>query len=445
MTLLDATLLNATHAPELKSWVESANTGESDFPIQNLPFGRFRRVHTTEPWRIGVAIGDHILDLKLAAEAGTWSADAQVMLAPLALGDLNVFMARNAAARSALRAELSAALAAGNAQQEALDRALLPQIEAQMTLPCAIGDYTDFYTGIHHATAVGKLFRPDSPLLPNYPWVPIGYHGRASSIGVSGQQFKRPMGQTKGEAPTPVFGPSQRVDYELELGLFVGPGNALGDRIAIEHAEDHLFGVCLLNDWSARDLQAWEYQPLGPFLAKNFATTISPWVVTMEALAPYRSAFTRPAGDPQPLPYLDSPFNRAHGAIEMTLEVWLQTAAMAAAAEPAVKLSRSSVAEAAYWTFAQLVTHHSVGGCNLQPGDLLGSGTLSGPSPEQGGSLLELSAGGKQKITLPNGEERTFLQDGDTITLRGHCARAGAARIGLGEVSGTVISATVPA
>ena len=249
--------INATHDPKLQSWVTSANTGETDFPIQNLPFGRFRRVDTTEPWRIGVAIGDHILDLSLAAEAGEWSADAQVMLAALAVGDLNVVMARNAAARSALRAELSAALAESSPQQEALDRALLPQSEAQMTLPCAIGDYTDFYTGIHHATAVGKLFRPDNPLLPNYPWVPIGYHGRASSIGVSGQQFKRPMGQTKGEAPTPVFGPSLRVDYELELGLLVGPGNALGDAISIDDAEDHLFGLCLLNDWSARDLQAW--------------------------------------------------------------------------------------------------------------------------------------------------------------------------------------------
>ena len=434
-------LINATHDPKLQSWVTSANTGETDFPVQNLPFGRFRRVDTTEPWRIGVAIGDHILDLSLAAEAGEWSADAQVMLAALALGDLNVFMARNAAARSALRAELSAALAESSPQQEALDRALLPQSEAQMTLPCAIGDYTDFYTGIHHATAVGKLFRPDNPLLPNYPWVPIGYHGRASSIGVSGQQFKRPMGQTKGEAPTPVFGPSLRIDYELELGLLVGPGNALGDAISIDDAEDHLFGLCLLNDWSARDLQAWEYQPLGPFLAKNFATTISPWVVTMEALAPYRTAFTRPAGDPQPLPYLDSAFNRERGAIEMTLEVWLQTATMRDAGVAAVKLSQSKVAEAAYWTFAQLVAHHTVNGCNLQPGDLLGSGTLSGPTPEQGGSLLELSMGGKQKITLPNGEQRTFLEDGDTVTLRGHCARPGAARIGLGEVSGTVIAA----
>jgi fumarylacetoacetase len=441
------TLLNATHDPKLKSWVTSANTGETDFPIQNLPFGRFRRSATTEPWRIGVAIGDHVLDLNLAAEACQWSAEVEVMLASLALGNLNVFMARSTVARSALRAELSAALAEGSPQQEALDRALVPQSEVQMTLPCAIGDYTDFYTGIHHATAVGKLFRPDDPLLPNYPWVPIGYHGRASSIGVSGQEFRRPVGQTKGEAATPAFGPSQRLDYELELGIFVASGNLQGDAIPMDAAEDHLFGLCLLNDWSARDLQAWEYQPLGPFLSKSFATTISPWIVTMEALAPYRTAFTRPAGEPQPLPYLDSAFNREHGAIDISLEVWLQTAAMRDAGAAPHRLSQSNVVEAAYWTFAQLIAHHSVNGCNLQPGDLFGSGTLSGPTPDGSGSLLELSMGGKQKITLPNGEQRTFLQDGDTVTLRGHCARPGAARIGLGEVSGTVLSArsTAPA
>ena len=438
MTL--SVITNATHDPTLRSWVESANAAETDFPVQNLPFGRFRRAGTTEPWRIGVAIGDHVLDLKLAAEAGRWSAEAQVMLASLALGDLNTFMARNPAARSALRAEISAALAVGSAQQEALDRALLPQSECQMTVPCTIHDYTDFYTGIHHATTVGKLFRPDNPLLPNYRWVPIGYHGRASSIGVSGQQFKRPRGQTQGEAGTPAFGPSQRIDYELELGFLIGPGNGLGEPIPIDAAEAHLFGVCLLNDWSARDLQAWEYQPLGPFLAKNFATTVSPWVVTMEALAPYRAAFTRPAGDPQPLPYLDGAGNRERGALDIVLEAWLQTAAMREAGLPAVRLSQAGSLEAAYWTAAQLVTHHTVNGCNLQPGDLLGSGTLSGPAPGQGGSLLELSLGGKQKITLPNGEQRTFMQDGDTVTLRGFCNRPGAARIGLGEVSGTVVA-----
>ena len=435
------TTLNATHDPQLRSWVESANAPGTDFPIQNLPYGRFRRATSTEPWRIGVAIGDHVLDLNLAAAAGGWSAEVEVMLASLALGDLNVLMARHPAARASLRAALSAALAVGSPQQDALDRALVPQSEVQMTLPCAIGDYTDFYAGIHHATAVGKLFRPENPLLPNYQWVPIGYHGRVSSIGVSGQQFPRPHGQTKGEAPTPVFGPIQRMDYELELGIFVGPGNVQGEPIPMAAAEDHLFGLCLLNDWSARDLQAWEYQPLGPFLSKSFATTISPWIVTMEALAPFRTAFTRPAGDPQPLPYLDSEHNRSDGAIDLTLEVWLQTRQMRDAGQPAERLSQSNLAEAAYWTFAQLVAHHSVNGCNLQPGDLFGSGTLSGPTLAQSGSLLELSQGGKQKITLANGEQRSFLQDGDTVTLRGYCERAGCARIGLGEVSGTLLEA----
>jgi len=316
---------------------------------------------------------------------------------------------------------------------------------AEMSVPCVIGDYTDFYTGIHHATTVGKLFRPDNPLLPNYKWVPIGYHGRGSSIGVSGQSFKRPLGQVKGEAEAPVLGPSKRIDYELELGIFVGPGNALGEPISIENAEEHLFGVGLLNDWSARDLQAWEYQPLGPFLSKNFATSVSPWIVTMEALAPYRCAFDRPAGDPQPLPYLNSAANREQGALDLTLEVWIQTAKMRAAGESAVRLSQSNAADSAYWTLAQLVTHHTVNGCNLQPGDLFGSGTLSGPKPDQGGSMLELSMGGKQKIALPNGEQRTFMEDGDTIVLRGHCERVGAARIGFGEVSGTLLPANLVA
>jgi fumarylacetoacetase len=433
--------LNPTHDPALRSWVESANAAGCDFPIQNLPFGRFRRAGSGEAWRIGVAIGDQVLDLKAASETGAWSADVQALLVPLAGGDLNGFMATSASSRSALRAALSSALSAGSAQQRPLASALVPQPSAEMTLPCAIGDYTDFYTGIHHATTVGKLFRPDNPLLPNYKWVPIGYHGRASSIGVSGQRFKRPLGQTKGDAETPLFGPSKRMDYELELGLFVGPGNAQGEPISIADAEDHLFGLCLLNDWSARDLQAWEYQPLGPFLAKNFASTISPWIVTMEALAPYRVPFARPDGDPQPMPYLDSAPNRSEGALDMTLEVWLQTSKMRDAGQAPVKLSQSSVRDSAYWTFAQLVTHHTVNGCNLQAGDLLGSGTLSGPNPAQGGSLLELSMGGKQKITLPNGEQRAFLEDGDTVTLRGYCERTGAARIGLGEVSGTLLAA----
>ncbi len=318
---------------------------------------------------------------------------------------------------------------------------LLAQSAAEMAVPCRIEDYTDFYTGIHHATTVGKLFRPQNPLMPNYKWVPIGYHGRGSSIRVSGQRFRRPMGQLKGEVGAPVLGPTQQLDYERELGFFTGAGNALGEPIGIGAAEQHLFGVCLLNDWSARDVQSWEYQPLGPFLSKNFATTVSPWIVTIEALAAFRAPFVRPASDPQPIPYLDSPANREHGALDIVLDVELQTAKMREAGAVAVRLTCSSTRQAAYWTPAQLIAHHTVNGCNLQPGDLLGSGTLSGPAPDEAGSLLELTLGGKKPITLPNGETRTWLEDGDTLVMRGYCERDGAARIGLGEVTGTVLPA----
>jgi fumarylacetoacetase len=319
--------------------------------------------------------------------------------------------------------------------------ALLAMNTVELGLPCEVGDYTDFYTGIHHATTVGKLFRPENPLLPNYKWVPIGYHGRASSIGVSGQQFHRPRGQTlKPGATVPDFGPSARLDYELELGAWIAGGNDLGEPVAMAQAEDHIFGITLLNDWSARDVQAWEYQPLGPFLAKNFATTVSPWLVTLEALAPFRAAFERPAADPQPLPYLDSAPNRNAGAIDIALEVWLQTPAMRAAGSAGQRLSTSNMRDA-YWTLAQLVAHHTVSGCNLRSGDLLGTGTLSGPAPEQAGSLLELTQGGKQPIALANGETRTFLQDGDAVILRGSCQREGARRIGFGDCRGTVLAA----
>jgi fumarylacetoacetase len=422
------TNLNTTHDPALRSWVASANVAGCDFPIQNLPFGRFRRAGTSEPFRLGVAIGDQVLDLKAAGIV-----DHE---------NMNTLMAAAPAGRQALRARLSEGLREGSAQQAAWAAALVPQAQAEYTVPCRIGDYTDFYTGIHHATTVGKLFRPDQPLMPNYKWVPIGYHGRASSIVVSGQSFKRPNGQTLAHGATePAFGPCKRLDYELELGFYIGQGNALGEPIPMGEAEQHLFGVGLFNDWSARDIQAWEYQPLGPFLSKSFASTISPWIVTMEALAPFRAAFTRPEGDPQPLPYLDAPSNRASGALDITLEVWLQTAKMRAAGEEGVRLTRGNTTQAAYWTAAQLVAHHTVNGCNLQPGDLLGSGTLSGPEQQEAGSLLEQTLGGKQPITLANGETRTFLEDGDTLILRGWCERAGAVRIGLGEARGTVVAA----
>jgi fumarylacetoacetase len=430
--------LDATHDPALKSWVASANAPDTDFPIQNLPFGRFRPAGTTKGWRIGVAIGDQVLDLRAVMDQELWDDAARRLLLPLAEGDLNAFMAMGPSARRSLRALLSEGLREGSGMEAVLADCLWPQSQVEMGLPCRIGDYTDFYTGIHHATTVGKLFRPDNPLLPNYKWVPIGYHGRVSSIGVSGQRLHRPMGQMKREGEVPAFGPCERLDYELELGVFVGSGNPLGRPMDMEQAEDDWFGLVLLNDWSARDVQAWEYQPLGPFLSKNFGTTISPWVVTQEALAPFRVASERPQGDPQPLPYLDSPGNRAQGGIDIQLEVLLQTSAMRAQGVAPERLSQSNFRDA-YWTVAQMLAHHSSNGCNLQPGDLLGSGTQSGPQPEQGGSLLELTRGGRQAITLGNGEQRRFLEDGDTVLLRARCVRAGARAIGFGACAGTVL------
>ena len=436
-----AEALDFTHDATLRAWLASANTPETDFSIQNLPLGMFRRAGSQESFRPGVAIGDQIVDLLAACDAGVLPPAVVASLAGCAHGELNAFMVQGRAARFALRHALSQSLREGSAQQAALQPTLLAQAEAEYAVPCRIGDYTDFYTGIHHATTVGKLFRPDNPLLPNYKWVPIGYHGRASSIGVSGQKFVRPRGQTKGpNDEVPVLRPTQRLDYELELGVFVGQGNTLGEPIPMAQAEDHAFGLVLLNDWSARDFQAWEYQPLGPFLAKNFASTISPWIVTMEALAPFRAPFVRAAGDPPPLPYLSSDSNRQQGGLDIGLEVLIQTQAMRAAGLPAQRLSQSNYRDA-YWTVAQMITHHTVNGCNLQVGDLLGSGTQSGEKPEQAGSLLELSAGGKNPLTLANGETRTFLQDGDSIILRAHCQRSGFRRIGFGDCQGQVLAA----
>lgn len=430
--------LNETHDPSLRSWVASAQAEGCDFPIQNLPFAALRRQGSAQDFRLAVAIGDQALDLGAAGVAqalGLSTALAQAVAQP----QLNALMALGPAAWSQLRLALSRALREGSAAQAALAPALIPLAEVAYALPARIGDYTDFYTSVYHATNVGRLFRPDNPLLPNYKWVPIGYHGRSSSIGVSPQAFVRPQGQLMAPgASAPVLGASQRLDIELELGIFVGQGNALGEPVAIEQASEHVFGLCLLNDWSARDIQAWEYQPLGPFLAKNFASTVSPWVVTLQALAPYRTAPWRPADDPQPLAYLHSAEDAAHGALDIGLEVWLQTAQMRQAGLAPTRLVRTSYRHA-YWTLAQLVAHHTVNGCNLQPGDLLGSGTLSGPTLDEAGALLELTAGGKNPITLPNGETRTFLLDGDTVTLRGHCSRQGAARIGFGACVGTVM------
>jgi len=436
-------LLDPTHAPALKSWVSSANMPGCDFPIQNLPLGRFRPQGgggvDLEPLRVGVAIGEQVLDLKLATAQCPWPEAMQPLLAPLASGDLAAFMAMGRPAWKQLRAALSAALAEGSEQGPFLESCLLPLADANMALPCRIGDYTDFYAGIHHARAVGTLMRPDQPLLPNYAWVPIGYHGRASSVGID-SPVKRPNGQTRSAEGRPHFGPSKRLDYELELGLWVGQSNELGQPVPIAEAEDRLFGVTLLNDWSARDIQAWEYQPLGPFLAKSFVTTVSPWVVSFEALAPFRKPWVRVVEQTETLPYLDSDENEAQGALDITLQVWLQTATMRERGEPAVRVSQSN-AQDACWTAAQLLAHHTSNGCNLQVGDLLGSGTLSGPRPEQAGSLLELTHGGKVPHTLPSGEQRSFLEDGDSVTLRAFCEAPGAVRIGLGAVTGTVLAA----
>jgi len=420
-------VIDHTHDASVRSWLDSANDEATDFPLQNLPLGRFRTA-AQESWRIGVAIGDQILDLQQAGLLDT--------------PDMPALLQADAAQRRALRHTLYAALRAGSPRAAALRAALVPQSAARLGLPCEIGDYTDFYAGIHHAQAVGALLRPDSPLLPNYRWIPIAYHGRASSIDVSPSQFARPWGQRRGpqEGAPPGFKPTARLDYELELGLIVGRGNPRGFPIAMEQAEDHLAGVVLFNDWSARDIQGWEYQPLGPFLGKSFASTISPWIVTREALAPFRAPSVRPAADPQPLPYLDSPANRAGGVIDIELEVWLQTARMRAQGSPGERISQSGFRDS-YWTAAQMIAHHASNGCNLRCGDLLGTGTLSGPLPEQGGSLLERSQGGKQALLLANGEQRSFLEDGDSVILRGSCTRAGYRRIGFGECRGTVLPA----
>ncbi|MDO8286492.1 MAG: fumarylacetoacetase [Rhodoferax sp.] len=433
--------LNETHHPHLRSWVDSANAAGTDFPIQNLPFGVFRRYSSAEDFRVGVAIGDQILDLTAVQAKCVFTGDADLAAQACCAPTLNAYMAMGSHAWSALRLALSRALREGYALQSALSTCLVAQADAEFAVPAQIGDYTDFYTSVHHATNIGKLLRPDNPLLPNYKWIPIGYHGRSSSIGISGQDVRRPVSQVMRPGATePVLAPSARMDYELEMGIFIGPGNALGEPVSMQKAEQHVFGMCLFNDWSARDVQGWEYQPLGPFLAKNFASTVSPWVVTLEALAPYRQAWTRAEGDPQPLPYLDSTELREQGAVNIELEVFIQTAAMRERGVAEHRLSHSNFRDA-YWSVSQMVAHHTVNGCNLQPGDLLGSGTQSGPTPGEAGSLMELSKGGKEPITLPNGEKRTFLEDGDTVVFRGTCTAPGAARIGFGEVRGTLLPA----
>lgn len=422
-----------------RSWVDHAN-GHSDFPLQNLPLGIFSRKDQAP--RCGVAIGDAILDLEGALAAGLFEGDARVAVEATRGGALNAFFALGRGARVALRERLLALLGEASEHQVALRPLLYPAAECQLHLPARIGDYTDFYVGIEHAKNVGKLFRPDNPLLPNYKYVPIGYHGRASTIRPSGTDVRRPKGQTLPAGQNePVFGPCARLDYELELGIWIGQGNELGDAIPVAEAAEHIAGFCLLNDWSARDIQAWEYQPLGPFLSKSFISTVSPWVVTAEALEPFRCAQpARPEGDPQPLPYLLDKRDQALGAFDIELEVLLVTERMREQNLPAHRLTLSNTLSM-YWTVAQMVAHHSVNGCQLQSGDLFGSGTLSGAKPGQFGSLLEITQGGKEPIELASGEVRRFLEDGDEIILRARCIRDGVASIGFGECRGKILPA----
>jgi fumarylacetoacetase len=415
--------MDATHDPSLRSWVESANRPDADFPIQNLPYASFRK-RGEERIRAGVAIGDMLLDLSqgVASQA-------------LAIPSLSAVMAMSRAERTGLRRRLSELLSKYSPEAE---RAMLPISEAELLLACDIPDYTDFFASIDHATNVGKLFRSDKPLSPNYKWIPIAYHGRASSIVLSGTPVRRPWGQiienNANPGAAPIYAPSRMLDYELELGAFLGPGNAMGQPIPVASAENHLFGVCLLNDWSARDIQSWEYQPLGPFLAKNFATSISPWIVTLDALEPFRSpAAARPAGDPPPLPHLQGSSN---GAFRIVLEVWLRSAKMPAP----VRVSHSDFASL-YWTLGQMIAHHSSNGCPLRPGDLIGSGTVSGPEKLNQGCLLELTHRGADPLSLPSGETRKFLEDGDEVILKGWCQASGFRRIGLGECRGLILSA----
>ncbi len=433
--------LNETHDPNLKSWVGKANAPSTDFPIQNLPFAIFRKKGSSESFRGGVAIGDQVLDLERAHASRLFAGDALTAVAQAARPELNGLMALGPKYWSALRLSLSRLLREGASQADRLRPMLIAQADIEFSVPARVGDYTDFYASVYHASNIGKLFRPDSPLTPNFKWMPIAYHGRASSIAVSGQSFPRPRGQILPPgASSPVFSECKRLDFELELGVWMGPGNQPGHPIALADADQHLFGMCLLNDWSARDIQSWEYVPLGPFLAKNFATTISPWIITLEALAPFRVAWLRPEDDPKPLPYLEDPNNREQGAIDITIESWLESEGMRKAAQPASRMSHSSFRHS-YWNIGQMLAHHTIGGCNMNPGDLFGTGTQSGPSAAEAAAMIELTQGGKNPITLNNGETRSFLQDGDSVILKAWCEKQGFARIGFGECRGLVLPA----
>ena len=441
--------LDETHYSKVQSWVESANIAGSDFPIQNLPFGVFRRRDAVAHARVGVAIGDRILDLNGMQREGLLAEKSVRLAANACASDaLNPLMAVGTGPRRALRQRLHAILRqdAAASDRQAAARHLVAQADVEMLLPASVGDYTDFYASIFHATNVGKLFRPGNPLLPNYKYIPIGYHGRASSLVATGTAILRPCGQTRDgdvePSDAPKFGPTLALDYELEVGFFVSAGNRLGETIPIGEAEEHIFGICLVNDWSARDIQAWEYQPLGPFLGKSFATSLSPWVVTMEALAPFRAAaFARAEGDPAPLPYLFGESDQEQGGLDLWLEVSLLSVRMRESGIAPLALGRSNYRDM-YWTMAQMLTHHASNGCNLRSGDLLASGTVSGADKSARGCLLELTSRGKDPVVLPTGEQRKFLEDGDEIILRGFCERDGFRRIGLGSCRGTILPAS---
>ncbi|MBP7568893.1 MAG: fumarylacetoacetase [Acidobacteria bacterium] len=435
--MTDADLLDDTHDPARTSWVESANDPSTDFPLQNLPVG-WGQPRDGGPPRVLAAIGDRVLDLAGARDEGWLPGVPAAVLEALDGPRLNALMACTPGGRCALRQALASLLGTRPpAPARRIEAHLLPAEAVEMLVPASIGDYTDFYASVFHAERVGRLFRPDNPLLPNYKHVPIGYHGRASSIVASPAGVVRPLGQTRPEgASAPRFGRSARLDFELEVGLLIGTGNALGERVAVDRAEEHAFGLCLVNDWSARDVQQWEYQPLGPFLAKSFATTVSPWVVTLEALAPFRApAFARPPGDPVPLAYLQP--GPAPGAFDVTLEARLSSQAMREQGLEPARVTRSRLADL-YWTFAQMIAHHTSNGCNLRPGDLLASGTVSGPGDEACGCLLEATLGGRKPLRLPSGEMRRFLEDGDEVVLTGFCKREGFRRIGFGECRGRI-------
>lgn len=435
--------INETHDPNLKSWLESANAPDTDFPIQNLPFCSFTLNHLdyTEISRTGVALGDFIIDVFSVLHSQTISPEESDKIRQL---EYRFKFFKDPLVITKIRSELVKLFSDDCAAetQDKLKQYLHRISDCSFVNIEKIGDYTDFYCSIFHATNVGAMFRPDNPLLPNYKYIPIGYHGRASSIVVSGTDVKRPKGQNRADAEQPpVFIPAKNLDYEMEVGFFVGKGNQMGESIPIEKAEEHIFGLCLVNDWSARDIQAWEYQPLGPFLAKNFATTISPFVVTMEALAPFRvPAFEREEGDPQPLDYLDGEANKKFGGFDIKLEVYLQTAKMRDENTEPFLLSRSNMKDL-YWTIGQMLTHHASNGCNLQTGDLMATGTVSGREKSERGCLLELTWRGKEPIELPNGETRRFLEDGDEIIMKGFCEREGFRRIGFGECRGRILPA----